>query len=107
MVKQTNANLRGLSLLVAVLGVLILLATTALVVLVIKKSDRGKNSANSNDKKIIKEIIDNQLPNSRYLTSYAVGDSVMLVVKNEKNQTLLLLIEPTTAQIISRLTLSP
>ncbi|MGI9461920.1 MAG: hypothetical protein ACR2NY_05035 [Alphaproteobacteria bacterium] len=86
--------MKGLQILVIVLAVMILFATTALVVLVIKKPRGGRTT------------ISEQILRGNYITSYGVGDNIAVVVDND-GEKIIHLYDGHNFRFLSKLVIQP
>ena len=95
--------MKGLQTLVIVLGVMIVVATTALVVLVVKKSDRGmaagaQTTAGQGEKNQTEKNLQ-----GNYITSYGVGGNLAVVLDHGNGKKTINLYDGKTLQFISTL----
>lgn len=102
--------MKGLKLLVIIMGVMIFVATSALVVLVVKKHNRqmtgtvdmvGTSESTNNSPYKTTDI------KGRYITSYAVGDALAVVSQQPGGGTAIILLDPKTLRTLSRLVVTP
>lgn len=94
---------KGLQIIVIALGVMILLATTALVVLVMKKPRRD---AGANMVSQIASAQPSQILQGNYITSYAVGNNIVVVMDDRGKKTISLY-DGASLKFLAKLVIEP